>query len=174
MPQLLLIALLFFIPVACADSFSVDYLANHPEWAPRLASWTYNAWHSYNPDLTKANELSKIKTRMNTDKIPLTLVLVENGSPVGMANLKQSAEVPGLPQHKVWVGSFYVEAQFAEAANNLLQALCQQAIKLHIKELWVWESDPDAPAFYLKQDWKLVTRLAFKNHTVSLLQWQAP
>jgi hypothetical protein len=58
---------------------------------------------------------------MNTDKIPLTLVALENGVPVGMANLKKDAEVSGLPKDKVWVGSFYVEPQQLVAAKLLLQ-----------------------------------------------------
>jgi GNAT superfamily N-acetyltransferase len=149
-------------------------LAKHPDWAPQLATWTYNAWHSYNPDLSEADELSKIKTRMNTDRIPLTLVLVASGSPVGMANLKLTADVPGLPQDKVWVGSFYVEPQYAGGATKLLQAICQQAIKLNVKELWVWESSPNAPAFYLEHGWKLLNVLPFKGHTITLLKWQAP
>jgi hypothetical protein len=44
MPQLLLFALLIFMPVAnAATAINIDYLANHPEWAPQLAQWTYTA-----------------------------------------------------------------------------------------------------------------------------------
>jgi GNAT superfamily N-acetyltransferase len=176
MPQLLLFALLIFMPVANAattdanTTISIEYLANHPEWAPQLAAWTYNAWHSYNPDLTEENALANIKTRMNTDKIPLTLVAVEMGAPVGMANLKREAEVQGLPKDKVWVGSFYVEPQHPAAAEMLLHDLNQQAIKFHLNELWVWESNPQAPAFYQKHGWKIIKKLPFKNHTVTVLK----
>ena len=86
----------------------IDYLSHHPEWIPLIAQWTYSTWHQYDPTLTLERSLKSINTRLNTDKVPLTLVAIHNDKPIGTVNLKKSVPVQNVPENKIWLGSFYV------------------------------------------------------------------
>jgi len=158
------------------NAIKIDYLANHPDWAPIIAYWTYFTWHKYDPTLTLEGSLARIKTRLNTDKIPLTLVAIHNNTPIGTVNLKNSVPVPNAPKDKIWLGSFYVEPTYKNKGVDfmLLESIYKEALRLGLDEIYVFESDPSTPTFYERHGWEIVDRLPYQNHTVILMRWKAP
>ena len=153
------------------DNIKIEYLTLHQEWIPIIAQWTYSAWHKYDPTLALENEEASIKTRLNTDKIPLTLVAIYNNEPIGTVNLKTSVNVPNVPKNKVWLGSLYVEPPYRNRGigGMLLSAIFKEAEKFNVKELYLFTSDITIVPWYIKHGWKVVNTLPYQNHMVTVM-----
>lgn len=158
------------------NNFAIDYLANHQEWIHTIAEWTCNAWKEYDPTLSIEKSKESIKTRLNTTKIPLTLVVSTNNLPVATANLKNSVPVQGVPEGKVWLGSFYVKNEYRKQGigSMLMEAILSKAIELGKKEVFLFSSDHTVTSWYEKHKWKIVNELPFQNHKVIIMRWEAP
>src|SRR5438876_11821664 len=103
----------------------IDYLANCPELAGELARLSWKEWQDVyqQREQTLEGSLKNYRERMNTDRLPLTLVALHGGRPsvrarpagnygaarelVGMVSLKfhDMDTRPGLDP---WVGGFLV------------------------------------------------------------------
>ena len=158
------------------NNITIDYLARHPEWVPIIAEWSYSAWHKYDPTLTFERSLASIKTRLNTDKIPLTLVAIHDNRPIATANLKMSVPVLNVPKNKVWLGSFYVDFHYRNlgVGSLLLKAIYNEAERLGQKEIYLFSSDAEIFAWYIRHDWQIVNKLPYQNHIVTIMKWTAP
>ena len=156
--------------------FKIDYLANHPEWVPIIAQWTYSAWHQYDPTLTVERSLRSINTRLNTDKVPLTLVAIHNNKPIATANLKKSVPVQNVPENKTWLGSFYVEPEYQHkgVGSRLLETIYKEALRFGMKEIYLFVSDPEIPTWYQKHGWEFIDKLPYQNHQVTVMRWKTP
>lgn len=157
------------------DVIKIDYLANHQEWIKPIAQWTLDAWGQYDPSLTMERSIASIKSRLNTDKIPLTFVVDVNNLPVATANLKEAVLVPNVPKDKVWLGSFYVKNEYRNKGigSMLMQAVYKKAIELGKNELFLFSSDHSVIPWYLKQNWVVTNELPFQGHTVVIMRWEA-
>jgi len=158
------------------NSIKIDYLARHSEWVLIIAEWSYSAWHKYDLTFTVERSLESIKTRLNMNKIPLTLVAIHNNKPIATANLKKSVPVLDAPKNKIWLGSFYVEPSYRNKGigSRMLKAICNEAVRLGHNEIYLFSSDPEMPNWYKKYSWEVVNKLPYQGHIVTIMRWKAP
>jgi GNAT superfamily N-acetyltransferase len=71
------------------NGFRIEYLADYPEHADACAAWTYGRWSVQKKGRTLEYVLGLFKAGAQKDKLPLTLVVLndENDMPVAMASL---------------------------------------------------------------------------------------
>jgi len=81
----------------------VLYLANFTEAIPQLAAWFREEW----PDEIGGDAETGLHRCMNTNEIPIGLVAVDNGNPVGIVQLL-STSMSSHPHLKPWIGGLYV------------------------------------------------------------------
>lgn len=155
---------------------AIDYLAAHEEWIETVAHWTVSEWSKYDPTLTMQRSLASIRGRLNTDRVPLTLVASRGKQPIATANLKDSVLVEGVPLGKTWLGSLYIVPEFRGQGigTMLMRAAFSKAIELGLEELFLFASDHSVVPWYQKQNWEVIKELPFQNHTVKIMRWEAP
>lgn len=155
---------------------AIDYLANHQHWLETVAQWTVTEWSKYDPTLTIERSLTSIRSRLNIDKVPLTLVASRGDQPIATVNLKDSVLVEGVPSGKTWLGSFYVTPDWRRqgVGTMLMRAAFCQALELGLEELFLFTSDHSIVHWYEKQSWEVIGELPFQNHTVKIMRWEAP
>ncbi len=83
----------------------IEYLADVPYYLHVVASWVFREWCREDGSLEKV--LSRYKQRLSRSHIPLTLVALRDGTPVGVISLKLD-ELPTRPDLFPWLGSLFV------------------------------------------------------------------
>lgn len=149
----------------------IIYLADKPELVPTLAKWTYDTWSLYDNQLTFEMCVESVKSKLNHDKMPLALVMMDGNTPIGMASLKTKIKLGGYEEKSPWLGSLFVHQSYRDKAVGimLLDAIYKKAKELGFSEIFVFASDPDAAKWYFKQGWELFARDMFRSHEVQLL-----
>src|SRR5438874_2194497 len=69
----------------------ISYLIEHPEYIPQLAQWLFEQWDSILGEGTPEARITKLKTHLNRDKLPIAWVAHANGQLLGTAALRVHA-----------------------------------------------------------------------------------
>lgn len=69
------------------DGLEICYLADHPEHLLELAQWQFEEWDSILGESFEAR-ITKLKTHLNRDKLPIAWVALANGQLLGSAALR--------------------------------------------------------------------------------------
>jgi hypothetical protein len=83
---------------------SIKYLADHPDSVAVLARWLFDEWGHHSPDGKVEGMIEGLNGRLNRDRLPLALVGICDGQPVGMESLKLK-EVEIRSQYEHWLGT---------------------------------------------------------------------
>ncbi|HEV3149291.1 MAG TPA: GNAT family N-acetyltransferase, partial [Chthoniobacterales bacterium] len=88
---------------------TVEYLADRHEFLKQLAQLSWNEWQDVyeKRDQTLDDCLKNYRERMNTDRLPLTLVALHDGLLVGMVSLKFH-DMDTRPDLDPWLGGLLV------------------------------------------------------------------
>jgi GNAT superfamily N-acetyltransferase len=87
----------------------IEYLVDVPYFLPVVSSWAFRQWHQGVRSLKSI--YTEYRRRLSRDSIPLTLVAVEEGTPVGTISIELD-DLPSRPDLFPWIGSLYVEPKF--------------------------------------------------------------
>ena len=100
---------------------------------PILAAWIYHEWSYLYPEATKQYFEDLLRERMNKKNLPLTLVAIEAGEPVGTASLK-TFDMETRSDLTPWLTSLYVSKPWRRRGigSNLVKAVEEKAVELHI------------------------------------------
>ena len=89
----------------------IEYLADHMEAAPLLASWHYQEWRSLLPTWSHAEALAELQSHTERLKIPTTFVAWEDNRPLGSASLLKS-DLDGREHLSPWIASVFVHPEY--------------------------------------------------------------
>lgn len=156
-----------------ADQVQIKYLAEVPHFVPTLAQWTMDAWSKYDPALNLSNVTASLKEKLNTDKIPLTLVAISGDKPVGMVSLKPKVKVAGYEDRNLWLGSYWVHEEHRNKGigTQLLDKAYAKARDLGYKKMSLFASDPRAPEWYYSHGWEQFATDTYQGHEVVLMEY---
>jgi len=144
-------------------------LADQPKLIPILAAWFFDEWgHNY-PDLTLEIFEGKLWGRLNRDKLPLVIVLIQDGSPIASASLKIQ-EMETHPQYLHWLGSVYVLPEFREQGlgSQLVQYTIGEAKRLGVRDLYLYTHSREI--FYTRLGWEPVERPTYHGRMVLIMK----
>jgi hypothetical protein len=65
----------------------IEYLADHPEAVPVLAQWLHEEWGHLRPGDSLEKRRGRLESWSNRDRIPLTVVGLEDENVLGSASL---------------------------------------------------------------------------------------
>lgn len=106
---------------------------------------------------------------LNRDKLPLAIVALCEGNPVGMACLRETDGIqPGVTP---WLGSLVVDPKFRKRkiGDTLIEAIKYQA-KLHgYAVLHLFAFDPLIPNWYKKLGWHFIGKDHLLGHCVTVM-----
>lgn len=130
-------------------------LADRPELVPTLAEWFHEEWGRVVPWGTVEGFAEMFRGQLNRDALPLALVALEGGAPVGTSALRV-ADMPERPERTPWLGGVYVRpgARGRGVGEALVRAAERRARELGFRELFLFTTDREA--FYRRLGWSVL------------------
>ena len=140
----------------------VEYLADRPEFLEQLAQLSWKEWQDVyeKRDQTLDDCLKNYRERMNTDRLPLTLVALHDGLLVGMVSLKFH-DMDTRPDLDPWLGGLLVLPEWRKrgVGTMLMHHATKEARKLNVARLYLWTHS--AEGLYRKLGWQIVERTEY-------------
>ena len=153
-------------------NIAIDYLANYPELIDELARLSWKEWQDVyqQRQQTLDDSLKNYRERLNTDRLPLTLVAVRAhhgksltelavncGELVGMVSLKFH-DMDTRPDLDPWLGGLLVLPQWRNrgVGTMLMHRATEEAGRLNVSRLYLWTHS--AEGLYDKLGWQVVER----------------
>ena len=129
----------------------IIFLADCTEVIPRLAAWFRAEW----PDEIGGDAESGFHRCTNIREIPIGLVAVDNGNPIGTVQLLKTS-VSSHPHLKPWIGGLYVESRSRHRgiAARLIDAALATAKSIGVSKVYVGITA--AREFYERSGWKYI------------------
>jgi len=146
----------------------IKYLKDYKEWIPKIAEWFYNEWGDMHPDLDVDKIIARLHKRTNIDKIPLTVVAVENEMIVGTASLKEF-DMEIRMQYSPWLASVYVCEGWRKkgVGARLVTTIVDKAKMIGVDTLYLYT--PDAQDFYAKLGWRVLENTEYHGKNVTIM-----
>jgi N-acetylglutamate synthase-like GNAT family acetyltransferase len=146
----------------------IAYLADHPEHLHMVASWVYQQWGRHRPDNSVELTEERYRSRMQKDAIPLIMIALEEGKPVGTASLTLR-DLPSRPDLAPWLAAVFVPAvQRSRGIGSLLVESVEAAAReLGVEMLYLFT--PDKEHFYARMGWRTLERTEFRAETVVVM-----
>ena len=141
---------------------AIDYLANCPELTDELARLSFLEWqHVYQQrKQTLEHVVKNYRERMNTDRLPLTLVALQASELVGMVSLKFH-DMDTRPDLDPWLGGLLVLPEWRNRGlgTTLMRRATEEARRLNISRLYLWTHT--AERLYHNLGWQVVERTKY-------------
>jgi len=107
-------------------SLEFAYLADHPEQVDKVIGWWHSVWSDRMGPIDQATR--HLCANLNIDSLPIQILAILDGQPVGTAVLKQQELGDLYPDKQYWMGSVYVDE--AHRGANIASRLSQKIIDL--------------------------------------------
>jgi predicted N-acetyltransferase YhbS len=124
----------------------IDHLFNHPEHIGLVAGWIYSEFWVGKPGYSVEYFEARLREADNSDRIPLSLLALSDGRPVGTINLVEN-DNPKRPDLHPWLAALIVvpEERRRGIGTALVRTLLSEAKRLGFSELFLGS---DIPGFY--------------------------
>jgi GNAT superfamily N-acetyltransferase len=133
----------------------ITLLKNHPEYAPILAFWAYREWY-ITRSIPFALVIKAYKERINSDKIPITWIAIEDDIPAGMVSLKEN-DLWSRKDLNPWLASLFVLPEYRNRGigNLLIRQVIEKTKMLKYPSLYLFTNSDKIPLenYYKKRDW---------------------
>lgn len=150
----------------------IQYLGDRQEVIPILAAWIYNEWSYLYPGATLQDFEGFLRERINKNSLPLTLVAIEAGEPVGTVSLK-AFEMDTISDMTPWLTSLYVASPLRRRGigSNLVKAIEQKAAELEIRKLFLFTADAALVSlFYSRLGWTVKEKTIYHSYPVIIME----
>ena len=150
----------------------IQYLGDHRETIPVLAAWIYDEWSYLYPGTTLQDFEGLFLERINKKSLPLTLVALEAGEPVGTASLK-AFDMETRNDLTPWLTSLHVAEPWRRRGigSSLVKAIEQKAVELEIRKLFLFSTDAAlAVPFYSRLGWTVKEETVYHSHPVIIME----
>jgi GNAT superfamily N-acetyltransferase len=150
---------------------NIEYLADHPGSVPILARWLFDEWGHRAPDGSIDGMVETLKRRLNRNRLPLALLAIHDGQPVGTVSLKLK-EVAIRPQYEHWLGTLYVHQPYRGRGigSLLVEAAIKVAAQLGVGELYLYTRHPKTEGLYAKLGWVVVERPEYRGRPAVIMK----
>ena len=152
-------------------AIAIDYLANCPEFIDALAQFSWKEWQEIyqQREQTLDDCLKNYQERMNSDRLPLTLVAVHGGELVGMVSLKYH-DLDTRPDLDPWLGGLLVLPEWRNqgVGTMLMHRATEEARRLKVPRLYLWTHS--AERLYRKLGWQVVERSDYYGKEAVVMQ----
>mgnify|MGYP000981958784 CR=1 FL=1 len=147
----------------------IAYLADHPAHLPIAARWAQGKWGHLPPGRTVEQYEAAFRTRLNRDRVPLTLVALEGEQPLGMASIIVQ-DMSTRPELTPWLAGVFVapDQRGKGIGSALVRAIEAKARELEIARLYLFT--PDKEHFYARLGWSPVEWTEYRTKRVLIMQ----
>lgn len=151
-------------------SVTIDYLADHPEAVPVLAQWQHDEWGQANSADTAEARKAYLEGACQRDRIPLTVVALDNGEVLGSASLV-SQDMETRAELTPWLASVFVGKPYRRKGIGaaLVRRIMDEAGKLEVPLLYLYTVHSEK--FYAALGWTLSEYASYHEHTVAIMTY---
>lgn len=152
------------------NDIHIDYLKNHSHHIPLLAQWAFGAWGRYNQNSSLERITKRFHEHLNDHSLPLTLIALDNETPVGMCSLRITDGI--RPELTPWLGSLYVDEPYRKRGIGLqlIKTIIHKLQVMGYKGLNLLAHDSALVRWYEKLGWTLVETDQLNGHPVSIMK----
>jgi len=126
----------------------IGHLYEYPAHLQTVARWIHEEWWSDKPGHSVESMATRLREASGRDRIPLSLVALLEGCPVGTVNLvvNDNEQRDDLTP---WLAALYVlpEHRGKGVGSKLVRSLTSEASRLGIREMYL---GTDIPQYYRK------------------------
>ncbi len=124
----------------------IDHLFKHPEHIRVVAEWIYDEFWAGRPGYSIETFDGLLRQANDPSRIPLSLVALHDGDPVGTVNLIES-DSPSHPELHPWLAALVVVPKYRHhgIGTRLVRDCVNEARRLDVPELFL---GTDIPGFY--------------------------
>ncbi len=147
----------------------IEYLADHPEMIPTLASWHYEQWGYLNPGCTVERYVASLESQVGCKQVPSGFVaLSENNAPLGSASLV-TFDMDTKMELSPWLASVFVAPEYREKGigSALVRRVMEEARDIGIEVLYLFT--PDRESFYARLGWTVLERTVYRGESVVIM-----
>ncbi len=147
----------------------ITYLKEKPQFIPDLARLIHAEWGYLYPKRTVEDLVGPLKKNINTDRVPLTLVAVENDMLIGTVSLEEY-DMDTRMEYTPWLASLYVLPEYRNTglAEKLVERATAQARALGVQTLYLFTLKPHA-GFYENRGWQVLEKTVYRGERVTIL-----
>ena len=145
-------------------------LVDRPDLATVVAQWHFDEWGHLYPGGTVDGWLDHIRKRMNTDRIPMTVIALDDrGQPIGTAALVEH-DMDTHRELSPWLGGVYVvpTARGRGVARAVVSHVIKCAGDLGIQDLYLYTNR--AEGLYRRLGWRPLSREPYMGRNVTLMR----
>lgn len=152
----------------------IELLKSCPEVIPVLADWAYEDWSRFDASLTKERLIQNYSRRLS-EEIPLTLVALKEGMPVGLVTLKahEALEFADLENGNPWIGSLHIRSdERGQGIGELLaKSIALIAKRMGYQEIRFYLSEKQGVDWCIQRGAEIFDTRPFRGHTVDVLRF---
>jgi N-acetylglutamate synthase-like GNAT family acetyltransferase len=149
---------------------TIEYLADHPEALATIAEWQHAEWGNLRLNDTVEKRAARLRNYSNRDRIPLTVVALEEGNVLGSASLVEHDMETRL-ELTPWLAGVFVGEQYRRRGigAKLVRRIMAEAGKLKVPLLYLYTVHSER--FYTALGWTLMERTSYLNHEVVIMTY---
>ena len=147
---------------------TIEYLADHPEALPTLARWQHGEWGHTNPGDTAEARRARLQSYSNRDRIPLTVVALENGEVLGSASLI-AHDMETRMELSPWLASVFVGEPYRRKGigAELVRRIMAEAGNIEVPLLYLYTVHSEK--FYAALGWTLLEHTSYREQEIAIM-----
>jgi predicted N-acetyltransferase YhbS len=152
-------------------STTIEFLADCPEALSTLAQWQHDEWGHYRPGDTVEKRSARLREGCNRDRIPLTVVALDDGEVLGSASLI-AHDMETRMELTPWLASVFVGPEYRQRGigAQLVRRIMSEATLLKIPLLYLYTVHSEK--FYANLGWTLQKHTAYREQTVAIMTYR--
>ncbi len=149
---------------------NIEYLADYPNVLPILAEWQHREWGHLRAGDTVEKRRVGLKGYSNRDRIPLTVVALDNGVVLGSASLVFH-DMETRMELTPWLASVFVGEEYRRRGigAELVRRIMAEAGKLDVPLLYLYTVHSEK--FYAGLGWALQERTSYREQEVVIMTY---
>jgi GNAT superfamily N-acetyltransferase len=142
----------------------ITYLADYPQYLPIVAGWVFDEWGPEMAGSTLESIQAEFGLHLNRDCIPLTMLALVEGQPVGTASIFRH-DMDTRMDLSPWLAAVYVVPEFRGQGigSQLVRAIEGVAVRLQLGQLYLFT--PDRAPFYARLGWSVLETVEYRQHS---------
>lgn len=158
--------------VAKLHAMQIEYLADHPEALPLLAEWQHQEWGYIRPGDTIEKRRARLERFSQRDRIPLTVIALEDGEVLGSASLIEH-DMETRMELTPWMAGVFVGEKYRRRGTGaeLVRRIMVEAGRFRVPLLYLYTVHSEK--WYASLGWTLFERTSYKKQSVVIMSYRA-
>jgi N-acetylglutamate synthase-like GNAT family acetyltransferase len=149
----------------------IENLADHPEALRVLAEWQHAEWGYLRPGDTAEKRMVRLQGYANRDRIPLTVVALEEDNVLGSASLIPH-DMDTRMELTPWLAGVFVGEAYRRRGigAELVRRIMAEAGGLKVPLLYLYTVHSER--FYAALGWTWLERTTYRGHDVVIMTYE--